>query len=71
VIFHLAIDMTTVVRGMIIEGRPVDLRELATMAPYVTERVKRFGEYPIEGLDRPPEALDPHLELFVAAAQAA
>jgi hypothetical protein len=41
------------------------------MAPYITERVKRFGEYPIDGLDKPPEAFDPHLELFVAAAQAA
>ena len=41
------------------------------MSPYVTERVKRFGEYPIDGLDRPPEAFDPHLDLLVAAVQAA
>ena len=35
--------------------------------------VKRFGEYPIEGLTDPPEAFDPHLEMLAspAAAEAA
>ena len=49
----------------------IERNDLASMAPYITERVKRFGEYPLDGLDKPPEAFDPHLELFVAAAQAA
>jgi TnpA family transposase len=73
VIFHIALDMTTVVRGMIAQGRTVDLNDLATMAPYVTERIKRFGDYPIEGLTEPPEAFDPHLQLLASrvAAQAA
>jgi TnpA family transposase len=71
VIFHIALDMSTAVRGLIAQGHEVDLDDLASMAPYITERVKRFGEYPIDGLDKPPEAFDPHLELFVAAAQAA
>jgi len=39
------------------------MSDLATMSPYITERVKRFGEYPIDGLDTPPEAFDPHLQL--------
>jgi TnpA family transposase len=71
VIFHIALDMSTAVRGLIAQGHEVDRDDLASMAPYITERVKRFGEYPIDGLDKPPEAFDPHLELFVAAAQAA
>jgi TnpA family transposase len=71
VIFHIALDMSTAVRGLIAQGHEVDLDDLASMAPYITERVKRFGEYPIDGLDKPPEAFDPHLKLFVAAAQAA
>jgi TnpA family transposase len=66
VIFHIAIDMTTVVRRMIADGRTVDLDDLATMAPYITERIKRFGEYPIDGLDMPPEAFDPRLALLGA-----
>ena len=73
VIFHIAIDMTAVVRRMIADGRTVDLDDLATMAPYITERIKRFGEYPIDGLDMPPDVFDPHLALLGAAtvAQAA
>ena len=44
------------------------------MSPYITERVKRFGEYPIDGLDSPPEAFDPRLRVLSldpGAAQAA
>jgi TnpA family transposase len=67
VIFHIAVDMTGVVRAMIATRRPVDLNDLATMAPYITERIMRFGEYPTDGLDDPPEASDPHLELLAAA----
>ena len=64
VIFHTAIDMTAVVRALIAEGRQVDLGDLADMAPYITERIKRFGEYPIDELDKPPEGLDPNLQLL-------
>jgi hypothetical protein len=35
--------------------------------PYITERIKRFGEYPIDGLDMPPEAFALHLALLAAA----
>ena len=54
VIFHIAIDMTTVVRGMITEGPAGRPARPCDHAPYVTERVKRFGEYPIDGPDQPP-----------------
>ena len=65
--------MTVVIRQLIAEGWIVDLDDLASTSPYITERVKRFGEYPIEGLTDPPEAFDPHLELLAgpAAAEAA
>jgi hypothetical protein len=33
------------------------------MSPYITERIKRFGEYNTDGLSAPPEAFDPHLDL--------
>jgi Tn3 transposase DDE domain len=69
-IFHTALDMTAVIRELVTEGRQVDRDDLATMAPYITERIKRFGEYPLDGLDTPPEAFDPHLELIAAGAAA-
>ena len=69
-IFHTTLDMTVVIRQLIAEGWIVDLDDLASTSPYITERVKRFGEYPIEGLT--DEAFDPHLELLASpAAEAA
>ncbi len=64
VIFHTALDMTTVLRRLIAEGATDDLDDLATISPYITERIKRFGEYPLDGLDDPPEEFDPHIELL-------
>jgi len=69
-IFHIALDMTSATRRLLAEGQLVDLDDLATTAPYITERIKRFGEYPLDGLDTPPEAFDPHLELLAAGAAA-
>jgi TnpA family transposase len=63
VILHIALDMTDVVRDLQAVGHPVIPDDLATMSPYITERVKRFGEYPLDGLDTPPEAFDPYLHL--------
>ena len=63
VIFHTTLDMTTVVRQLLAEGFPVDPDDLATMAPYLTEGIKRFGEYALDGLSEEPEAFDPHLDL--------
>jgi TnpA family transposase len=63
VILHIALDMTDVVRDLQAAGHPVMPDDLATMSPYITERVKRFGEYPLDGLDTPPETFDPHLHL--------
>ena len=62
-ILHIALDMTDVVRDLQAAGHPVIPDDLATMSPYITERVKRFGEYPLDGLDTPPGAFDPHLQL--------
>jgi TnpA family transposase len=63
VIFHTTLDMMAVVRQLIAEGWAVDPEDLAAMSPYITERVKRFGEYLLDGLSDPPEAFDPHLDL--------
>ena len=43
-ILHIALDITDVVRGLQATGCVVDADDLATMSPYITERVKRFGE---------------------------
>ncbi|CAN5116261.1 hypothetical protein BH24ACT1_BH24ACT1_08680 [soil metagenome] len=60
--------MMAVLRQLLAEGRTVDPGDVAAMSPYITERIKRFGEYAIDGLADPPEAFDPLLELPEVAA---
>lgn len=55
--------MTAVVRQLIAEGWSIERDDLAVMSPYLTEGIKRFGEYVLDGLSEEPEAFDPHLDL--------
>ena len=71
VIFHTTLDMMAVIRQLIAEGWVVDPDDVATMSPYITVRIKRFGDYATDGLSEPPEAFDPHLDLPDAAAAGA
>jgi len=68
VIFHTALDMTTVIRQLIDEGWVITQGDLASLSPYITERIKRFGDYVIETLATPPEAFDPHLDILAGEA---
>ena len=63
VIFHTALDMTAVLRQLAREGWPVTPAAVAALSPYITEPIKRFGEYATDGLTDPPAAFDPHLDL--------
>lgn len=67
VIFHTALDMTTVLRQMVSEGWTIEPGDLSGLSPYLTERIKRFGDYAIDDLTNPPEAFDPSLKLGSAA----
>jgi TnpA family transposase len=74
VIFHTTLDMMAVLRQLIAECWTIDPEDLAALSPYITERIKRFGEYIIDGLSDPPEAFNPHLhlpELVAVAGEAA
>ena len=63
VIFHTALDITATLRQLAAEGRAVKQADVAALSPYITTRIKRFGEYAIEGLTVPPDAFDPSLDL--------
>ena len=67
VIFHTALDMTAVIRQLAGEGQTITPAALAALSPYITERIKRFGEYATDGLTDPPAAFDPHLDLLTPA----
>jgi hypothetical protein len=63
VIFHTALDMTAVLRQLAQDGWDITPAGLAALSPYITERIKRFGEYATDGLTIPPAAFDASLQL--------
>jgi len=42
--------MMTVIRDLQAEGRTVTIEDLAVISPYITENIKRFGDYPTDEL---------------------
>ncbi|MDT0615845.1 Tn3 family transposase [Streptomyces lancefieldiae] len=63
VIFHNALDIAEIVRQLLDEGWEIDPEGLAHISPYVTELIKRFGEYSTHELGIQPEAYDPKLDV--------
>ncbi|MFE0458557.1 hypothetical protein ACFW1A_04745 [Kitasatospora sp. NPDC058965] len=51
------------VRELQAEGRPVDLLDLAQVSPYLTEHIKRFGEYSTHELGLTPDGYDARLDV--------
>ncbi len=63
VILHKALDIAELVRQLQEEGHVVDPEDLAHISPYLTEHIRRFGEYSTHELGLEPEAYDPHLDV--------
>ncbi len=51
-----AADMTRVLRSLAGEGYPLRREEVAQLSPYLTEHIKRFGDYVVD-LERVPDPL--------------
>lgn len=62
-IFHNTLDIANVVRELQAEGRPVDPLDLAQVSPYLTEHIKRFGEYSNHELGITPDDYDARLDV--------
>ena len=50
------IDITDICHALIQEGYTITEEDLSHMSPYITEQIKRFGEYVLD-LDRRPANL--------------
>ncbi|MBN6056725.1 transposase, partial [Nonomuraea sp. RK-328] len=48
VIYSTACDITDAANDIAAEGRPVDLDDLATVSPYITHTVRRFGNWTLD-----------------------
>jgi TnpA family transposase len=55
-----AADMTGVLRSLAEEGYPLRREEVAQLSPYLTEHVKRFGDYVVD-LESVPDPLHPDM----------
>ncbi len=62
VIFHNALDIAEVVRGLVSEGWTITADELGRISPYLRAHITRFGVYATEELGIEPEALNPVLD---------
>ncbi|MER7000651.1 Tn3 family transposase [Streptomyces sp. NPDC000410] len=62
-IFHNALDIAEIVRQLQAEGVGIAPEDLAQVSPYLTEHVRRFGEYSIHELGDEPDAYDPRLDV--------
>ncbi len=63
VIFHQAVDIAQVVRELQAEGWKVEPEDLAEVSPYITENIKRFGQYSTHELGVEPDAYEPRLDI--------
>ncbi|WP_425329374.1 Tn3 family transposase [Streptomyces inhibens] len=55
--------MAEIVRRLQEEGHVIDPEDLAHISPYLTEHIRRFGEYSTHELGLQPEANNPHLDV--------
>ncbi len=62
VIFHNVVDQTRILRELKDEGFPVTREDVATLSPYVTSHIKRFGDYIIDA-EAVPDPIDPSLPI--------
>ena len=63
---HNVVDMTNVLRELQQEGICVTPEVVARLSPYLTEHIKRFGQYFLDMITQ-PEPLQPK-PLFATAA---
>ncbi|MFJ7905312.1 Tn3 family transposase [Streptomyces sp. NPDC096198] len=61
-IFHTAVDITKVVNDLIEEGWEVDPVDLATITPYITSKIRRFGTWHLD-MEPPGHDAVGHLRL--------
>ncbi len=56
VIYQTTLDITAVVNQLAAAGHPVDPENLATISPYLTEHIRRFGEWILDTTPPDPVA---------------
>ncbi len=64
VIFQNTVDLTEILRQLKREGYLINPEDIKAISPYLTEHIKRFGDYWLD-MDIFPKALDEMVALGV------
>ena len=54
VIFHNVVELTNILQQLQREGYLIDKKDVASLSPYWTSNVKRFGDYLLDLTEVPP-----------------
>ncbi len=57
VILQNAFDMSKAIQGLSLEGYSINQKEVATLSPYITRHIKRYGDYVVD-LHNIPQPLE-------------
>ena len=63
--FHTLVTITKALRELLEQGHTANREALATLSPYQTEHINRFGNYVLNP-NRTPEPLEQHLQIALA-----
>ncbi|WP_275402168.1 Tn3 family transposase [Shimazuella alba] len=66
-IFQNVVDLAEVIRQLRKEGYTVNPEDLSALSPYLTEHIKRFGDYVID-LEKQSQPFDGKLKLELESA---
>ncbi|GAA1579283.1 hypothetical protein GCM10009789_36220 [Kribbella sancticallisti] len=61
-IYSTTLDITAAANDLIAAGREIDPEDLATITPYITSKIRRFGDWKLD-LTPPPPAVAGGLDL--------
>jgi len=67
-IYSTTLDLTQAANALAAEGWHIDPGDLATISPYITTAIRRFGDW-VLNLTPPAETTDGHLALAAASGQ--
>lgn len=57
VILQNAFDMSKAIQALSLEGYSINQKEIATLSPYITRHIKRYGDYVVD-LHNIPQPLE-------------
>ena len=62
VIFQNTVDITLAIQTLIAQGYQINHRMLATLSPYITRNLRRYGDYVLD-LDNIPQPFEGAINL--------